>query len=66
MRRIRLWLHRADTNWLWVHDTTPEDDYLSFGEAQAVPGCRCRPSNVLYWELSPAITDDCPIHREAA
>lgn len=37
-------------------------DYLSYGEVERTPGCRCRPSNVLYWELSPAITDDCPIH----
>lgn len=41
---------------------TPPSIQLSYGEAKRRAGCRCRPSNVLYWELSDAVTDDCPIH----
>lgn len=34
----------------------------SAGENWQVPGCKCRPTNVLYWELSEADPTDCPIH----
>lgn len=37
-------------------------DYLSYGEVEHTPGCKCRPTNVLYWELSEADTSACPIH----
>jgi hypothetical protein len=37
--------------------------YLSVGEAnEQSPRCICRPTNVLYWELSEADTTGCPIH----
>jgi hypothetical protein len=39
-----------------------QGDYLSYGEAIEVPGCRCKPTNVLYWELSEADPTECPIH----
>lgn len=31
-------------------------------EADRTGLCRCRPTNVLYWELSEADSSDCPIH----
>ena len=34
----------------------------SYGENKLTPGCECRPSNVLYWELSEADTTGCPVH----
>ena len=43
-------------------DRTKFFDYLSYGEVEGTPGCKCRPTNVLYWELSEADTSKCPIH----
>lgn len=48
----------------------PKKSTLSYGEAKRgiegggpeTPGCRCRPTNVLMWELSEADTTDCPVH----
>lgn len=31
-------------------------------EADKTGLCRCRPTNVLYWELSEADSSDCPLH----
>jgi hypothetical protein len=39
--------------------------YTSAGENwDESPECRCRATNVLYWELSEADTTDCPVHGE--
>lgn len=40
-----------------------EREYLSAGEAWASdPRCTCRPTSILYWELSEADTTGCIVH----
>jgi hypothetical protein len=78
MDKTRLNVLRCTRAWLWLERLVGREllpdfgrskveragDYISYGENEKTPGCRCRPTNVLYWELSEADTTNCPVHWE--
>ncbi|MCA1847328.1 MAG: hypothetical protein LC792_29915 [Actinobacteria bacterium] len=66
--RAWLWLERQlgrDPLRTYLLSPVERADYRSYGENRASsPECHCRPSSLLYWELSKADTSRCPVHND--